>query len=288
MLRIFLITLYTFVFSAVSYAQQDPSEQVNELISAEYNMSVLAKNRGIFTAYKTYSDEYTTFFVPAPTNALSYLNGKPKLPDVITWKPIYAKVSKSNEWGFTTGPIHWQSVGYSKKFGEYLCLWKRDRKGEWKIAYRAISEHGQPTGDVNTIFESPINNKFRKLRSKARIKQREDIIFSTDQLFSTILKADNLTAFNEFLAEGARTYIPAYNPVVGLEKIKSFLKKQEITIESSTVEKVDRTYSGELAYSSGEAIIRQGNEQINCHYIRIWEVQEDAKWKVVVDMYFKK
>lgn len=288
MLRIFLITLYTFVFSAMSYAQQDLSEQVNELISAEYNMSVLAKNRGLLAAYKTYSDEYTTFFVPAPINAFSYLDGKPKLPDVMTWKPIYAKVSKSNEWGFTTGPIDWQSVGYSKKFGEYLCLWKRDRKGVWKIAYRAISEHGKPRGDVNTIFESPTNNKFRKLRSKARIKQREDIIFSTDQLFSTILKADNLTAFNEFLSADARIYIPSYNPIVGLKNIKSLLNKQEITIESSSVEKVDRTYSGELAYSSGEAIIRKGNEQINCHYIRIWEVQADAKWKVVVDMYFKK
>ena len=287
MLRIFLVTLYTVVFSSASYAQQDLSEQVNELISAEYNMSALAKNRGILTAYKTYSDEYTTFFVPAPTSAVSYLNGKPKLPDVVTWKPVYAKVSKSNEWGFTTGPIHWQSVGYNKKYGEYLCLWKRDRKGEWKIAYRAISEHGKPAENVNTVFESPINNKFRKLRSKARIKQREDIIFSTDQLFSTILKADNSTAFNEFLNDGARIYIPSYSPVIGLRDIKSFLKKQKITIES-TVERVDRSYSGELAYSNGGAVITQGNEKINCHYIRIWEVQEDAKWKVVVDMYFKK
>jgi len=287
MLRFILITCYI-TFSAFGvFAQQDPTEQVNQLITAEYNMSILAAKRGVLAAYKTFGDENTIFFSPAPTNAQVYLKSKPEIPDVMTWKPIYAKVSKSDEWGFTTGPISWQSVGFKKKYGEYLCLWKRDRKGEWKIAYRAISEHGQPSNNVNTVFESPEDNRYRKSRSKARLRQREDIILSTDQLFATILKADNQTAFNEFLTENARIYLPTYNPIIGLGNIKSTLKKQDITIESSE-DKVDRAYSGELAFSQGDATIRKGDKLTKCYYIRIWELQDDAMWRVSVDMYFEK
>src|SRR5690606_40127860 len=67
--------------------------------------------------------------------------------------------------------------------------------------FRSISEHGAPTEHVPAILESPVDNKYRKSRSKARLKQREDIILSTDQLFSTILKADNQTRSEEHTSE---------------------------------------------------------------------------------------
>jgi len=287
MLRTIFATCYIALFSIGAFAQQDPSEQVNQLISAEYNLSILAANRGLLAGYKAFSDENTTFFTPAPTNAKIYLKNKPNVPDVMQWKPAYAKVAKSDEWGFTTGAVTWQKVGFQKKYGEYLCLWKRDRKGDWKIAYRAISEHDKPKKTTNIVFESPANNKYRKSRSKARLKQREDIILSTDQLFSTILKADNHTAFKEFLTTDARIYLPGFDPIIGLSNIQSSLKKQDINIES-TEGNVDRAYSGELAFSQGDAIIRQGSKVTKCYYIRIWELQADAMWKVSVDMYFTK
>lgn len=287
MLRTIFVTCYISLFSIGVFAQQDPSEQINQLISAEYNLSVLAANRGLLAGYKAFSDENTIIYTPAPTNAKVYLKNKPNLPDVMQWKPAYAKVAKSDEWGFTTGSVTWQKVGFQKKYGEYFCLWKRDRKGDWKIAYRAISEHGKPKKTPNINFESPANNKYRKSRSKARLKQREDIILSTDQLFSTILKADNQTAFKEFLTADARIYLPGFDPVIGLTNIQSSLKKQDINIES-TEGSVDRAYSGELAFSQGDAIIRQDGKLTKCYYIRIWELQEDAMWKVSVDMYFTK
>lgn len=288
MLRFILVFCYISFSCFYVLAQEDPTEQVNQLITAEYNMSVLASKRGVLTAYQTFSDENTVFFSPAPIAAPVYLKNKPEIPDVMTWKPVYAKVSKSDEWGFTTGPISWQQIGFKKKYGEYLCLWKRDRKGEWKIAYRAISEHGQPSKHINTVFESPVDNRYRKSRSKARLRQREDIILSTDQLYATILKADNQTAFKEFLTDEARIYIPDLQPIVGLSNISTSLKKQDITIESME-DKVDRTYSGELAFSQGDATIRKGDDELTkCYYFRIWELQDNAMWRVSVDMYFKK
>ena len=287
MLRIIFASCYIAFFSTVVFAQQDPSEQVNQLISAEYNFSILSAKKGVLTGYRTFSDENSIFFTPAPMPMANYLKNKPNIPDVMQWKPNYAKVSKSDEWGFTTGAISWQRVGHPKQYGEYLNVWKRDRKDEWKIAYRAISEHGKPKGSAGIVFESPENHKYIKSRSQARLKQREDIILSTDQLYATILKADNNTAFKEFLTADARTYLPGYDPIIGLKNIQSTLKQQDINIESIE-DGVDRAYSGELAFSHGDALIRQGDKLTKCYYVRIWELQEGSIWKVSVDMYFKK
>jgi len=287
MLKAIFTTCFVIFFCTGAFAQQDPSEQVNQLISAEYNLSILTAKKGLLTAYQTFGDENSLFYTPAPTPLKLFIKNKPNVPDVMQWKPVYAKVAKSDEWGFTTGRISWQKIGHKKKYGEYLCLWKLDRKGTWRIAHRAISEHGKPVGRTDVIFESPANNKYRKSRSRARLKQREDIILSTDQLYATILKADNQTAFKEFLTADARTYLPGMEPIVGLTNIQSTLEKQAINIES-TEGIVDRAYSGELAFSQGDATIRQGNKLTKCYYMRIWELQEDAMWKVSVDMYFKK
>jgi len=266
---------------------QMPVPDVNELVSAEYNMSVLAANKGLFTAFMAYSDENTVLFVPSAVKAIDYLDNKPKLPDLMRWKPTYAKIAKSNEWGFTTGPINWQNIGDTKKYGEYLSIWKRDRKGVWKIAFRANTEHDKPGNlPAETQFENPHDGNFQKLRSKARIKQREDIVASTDQLFATILKADNRTAFKEFLTADARIYLPNYLPITKLDRIIPFLEEKQIVIESEYKE-VNRAYSGELAYSSGQATIHIGLDIINCAYMRIWELQDDKTWKVSVDMYIK-
>lgn len=271
--------------SFLSFAQDE--KQINQLISAEYNLVNLAANRGLSTAYRAYTDENTIFFTPDPQDGLKYLNNRTALPDVVDWRPSFAKISKSDEWGFTTGPINWQNVGSKKRYGEYLHIWKRNKKGDWKIAFRATMEHDQPIGKRATTFDNPKDNKYIKPRSIVRLKQREDIIFSTDQLFSTILKADNNTAFKEFLAQNSRFYLPGYEPVIGQENVLSFLKKQEISIESDVTE-VDRSYSGELAFSYGNAIVTQSNNRKNYYYLRVWELQEDKLWKVIVDMYTEK
>lgn len=262
--------------------------QIGGLVTAEYNMASMAKDRGLLTALKWASDKNTLWYTPTPMSTEQYLGGRPNLPDVMTWQPNFAKVAMSDEWGFSTGPISWQSVGSYKHYGEYLSLWKRNDKGEWKLAVRAISEHGKPVFKASQVLANPGNDQYVKVRSKARLKQRADIIASTDKLFATILKADNPTAFKEFHTTETRTYVPGFEPVIGEASMQRFLTREKLAITSEPGELVDRCYSGELAFSTGEATISQGTQVKHCDYLRIWEKQEDQLWKVIVDMYVEK
>ncbi|WP_028298438.1 hypothetical protein [Olivibacter sitiensis] len=262
--------------------------QIGSLVTAEYNTASMAKDKSLLTALRWASDKNTIWYTPSPVSTEEYLGKKPSLPDVMTWQPTFAKVAMSDEWGFTTGPISWQSVGRHKQYGEYLSLWKRNPKGEWKLAFRAISEHGKPVFKASKVLENPQGEHYVRLRSKARLKQRIDIIASTDQLFATILKADNPTAFKEFYTEETRMYVPSFEPVIGESAAQGFLTREKLAITSEPGTTIDRSYSGELAFSTGEATISSGTMVKHCDYLRIWEKQEDNLWKVIVDMYIEK
>jgi ketosteroid isomerase-like protein len=45
----------------------------------------------------------------------------------------------------------------------------------------------------------------------------------------------------------------------------------------------DASPSGDLAYTSGDAIIREGGDVSYSNYLTVWKRQSDGKWRVVAD-----
>lgn len=281
--HIFLLFVLSFsVFSAK--AQLD---MVGEIVAADYYSSELAANKGVLAGLKHDVDQNTIFFQPAPEKASSYLRNMPNIPDAISWKPVMAKIAKSNEWGFTTGPLVSSNSGMQKNYGEYLTVWKRNRKGKWKIGYRAEIKHPQASTEEGIQFVNPENQKFIMQRSKARLEQREEIITSTDRLMGTVLTADNRVGYDEFLSEDSRLLFSGFSPVIGKKNIQNFLIKNKIDIKTTPVG-VDRSLSGELAFSYGDAKVIKDNLVQNFYYLRIWELNKEYKWNVLVEMLFEK
>lgn len=279
-----LVALLVISFPFIVKAQLN---MVQEIVAADYYASELAANKGVLAGLKSGVDDNTIFFKPAPQEALGYLNNRPNIPDVISWKPVIAKIAKSNEWGFTTGPISSSVSGMKKNYGSYLTVWKRNHKGKWKVGYRAQIKHARGVNEQAIEFVNPENQKFIRQRSEKRLEQRKDIISSTDQLMGTILKADNRVGYDEFLSDDARLLFSGFTPVSGKEEIQQFLIKNKIDIKTTVVD-VDRSLSGELAFSYGDAKVIKDNLVQNFYYLRIWELNEEYKWNVLIEMLFEK
>lgn len=276
----FLLTL------SYSVSAQLPSK-VGSLLAADKAAARKAASEGPHSALLSVVDRNSVLFVPAPVNALDHLNSRPNIPDIMTWETNFALVSKSLEWGITSGPISFQRIGARKRQGEHLTVWKRDRKGDWKIDIRAEVEHHGNKQHIDAVFFEPDDKFYIKHRSKVRLKQREDIVLSNDKLFSSVLKSNNEAAYQEFLAEDARMLYPWFPPTIGKKAILAFLKKQKIEIVTEP-EKVDRAYSGEWAYSYGTATIYQEDKPAKYNYIRVWQLQEDFQWRVLIEMLFER
>jgi len=269
------------------FAFSQTDNLVGQIVAADIFDSELSQNKGALAGVTNSFDRNTIFFKPNPEPALEYFRNRPNSPDMVSWRPVFAKIAKSNEWGFTTGPITWQNEGFGKKYGEYLSIWKRDRRDRWKIAVRAEIEHPNESREPQIAFVNPENTRYFKQRSKVRLSQREDIIRSTDQLLSTVLRADNALGYKEFMTDESRMLFSGFSPQVGKNNIIQFLKKNKIDIKTQNVA-VDRSLSGELAYSYGDAKVIKDNRVQNFYYIRVWELNDDFKWNVLVEMLFEK
>ena len=262
-------------------------EKVGGLITADRNAAIIAKSKGPYEAFSSIIDKASTFYVPSAVNAFNYLNNRPNIPDVMSWQPNFALVSKSLEFGVTSGNMEFQKVGAIKRFGQYLTIWKRDKKGVWKVDLRAEVENYGKQKPKELSYEEPDDSWYLKHRSQVRLKQREDIVQSTDQLFATISKRDTEAAYKEFLADEARFYYPWQNEIEGKSNVVNFIKKQRIDIETESL-KVGRAYSGEYAYSQGTATIHTKDKAIKFNYIRIWQLKDDYQWRVILEMMFER
>jgi len=144
--------------------------------------------------------------------------------------------------------MDFQKVGARLRHGECLTVWKRNKKGKWLVDIRAEVENNGNDGEFDLEYIEPTDSWYLKHRSKVRLNQREDIVLETDKLMSTVLKADNPTAYKEFLSEDVRFLFPWTNPMEGKAKMMAYLKKQRMTIET-VPEEVKRSYSGDFAYT---------------------------------------
>jgi len=262
-------------------------EKVGSLLQADKDAAALAKASTPHQAFLSIIDKESTFLVPSPVNAANYLDNRPNLPDRLSWNPNFVLVSRSLDWGVTSGPIEFQKMGSIKRFGQYLTVWHRDRKGNWRAHLRAeVENYGKKKASPLEYYE-PDDKAYLKHRSVKRLEQREEVVLQTDELFSTILKADTKTGYKEFLADDARFYFPWQNEIEGRDNVLAFLKKERIEIDTDPTE-VGRAYSGEFAYTSGTATVGLKDKVVKFSYIRIWQLTGEFQWKVILEMMFER
>lgn len=260
--------------------------KVGSLLTADRTAARLSEAEGPHAALMSVVDRNSTFFTPTPVDALEYLSNRPNIPDVMTWRPTFAAISKSMEWGVTAGTLSFQRIGAIKRYGEYLTVWRRDRKGNWKINLRAQVEHKGGNTEPDLRYVEPDDADYTRFKTKERIQQRKEIVMNNDQLLSTVLKTDAAIAYGEFLAEDARLYFPWKTPIIGKAAILDFVKEQDLAVQAKSLV-ANRSYSGELAYSYGEASVATASETLKCNYVRIWQLQPDFQWRVIVEMLFE-
>lgn len=287
-MRLSLYTTSCIAFAlTTSIAKAQLPDKIGSLISVDRNAAALSKQETPHAALSSIIDKESVFYVPSAVNAFNYLNNRPNISDVMSWEPNFALLSKSQDFGITSGKMSFQKVGAVKRNGQYITIWKRNKKGDWKIDLRAeVENYGKNPAKEFTYIE-PDDSWYLKHRSKVRLQQREDIIMTTDELFSKVLKADNQEAYKEFLADDARFYFPWQEEIEGKSNILNFLKKQRIEIVTEPL-KVGRAYSGELAYSLGTATVYEKDKAIKFNYIRVWVLKDDYQWRVALEMLFER
>lgn len=277
----FIRTLFIVSLITIQAFAQTSTGQVSSLVAADNYFAALAKEKGAIKAFKTISDDATIIL----KSDSSVNSNKQQGLQLLNWQPSLAKISKSGDWGFTSGLY---SINQEDKsdtsYGEYASVWKMNKKGVWKLAINIVNSHPRPKTEPLLNYTDPKEFKFFKQISERRLQQREDMVFTSDKLFSTALVGYKNLAYNVFLGDEARLLFPGHNPIIGKGNITDFLRYQELSITTEPL-KANRSLGSDLAYTYGKASITKGNIVSSYNYVRIWEVQEGYKWNVILEVF---
>jgi len=167
-------------------------------------------------------------------------------------------------------------------YGDYVSIWRTDVDGKMKLLIDLGIQHPESETKELTDFKEPDTAK-HTTPSKDPFNGRS-VIIGTDKVFNHALTLSALATYKEFLSPEARFYFPGFEPITGQDQIMKFLDNEAISITAETIN-VGRATSNDLAYSYGRARIKKGEIVSNYNYVRIWEIDKNHKWNVILEIF---
>lgn len=273
------------LFSGIASAQKPQQvATTDQVIKAEENFNKLVERKGIKDAFLEVADQEGIVFKPQPVRIVDFYSNIDKQPGTLTWKPNFARISANGDLAFSAGPYVYQNGknDTDKVFGDYVSIWRTNENGKLKLLMDLGIQHPEPTETPVSDFTEPDSSKL-SAPSKDPF-QGKNIILATDKAFNHSLTISTLASYKEFLSAEGRYYFPGVEPMVGQDRVMKFIDNEGIEINAETIN-AGRAVSSDLAYSYGSASIKQGTVTNNYYYVRIWELDKNHKWDILLEVF---
>jgi hypothetical protein len=280
MLKNILTTVIAATISVAGFAQKNDGT-TKSLVNTEKEFAASVAKHGTKSAYNTYAAADALAFTPNPVNAREYYS---KAEDIktLSWTPAYARVSKSADWGFTTGA--YEHSGAEKTYGDYLSIWKMVN-GKWQLALDLATTHNKPLNKVAAKFPEPKEFHKPQYTNEKDLVTGRGIILTTEQTLQTTLKSYGIAAFSGFISDDVRLLFPGREPIIGKAEVMAFYNSMVSKISYKTT-KADKAMGGDLAYTYGVATIDyKADLRESFHYVNIYERQPDHNWNLILQIY---
>ncbi len=267
-------------FSFGAYAQLTDGT-TKSLVKAEEKFAEGVARNGLKSAFTSFSAADALVFRPNPVNAKTYYATQSNDKN-LSWTPDYARVSRSGDWGFTTGG--YTIEGTEKVYGQYLSVWKAIN-GKWELVLDLGTTHNKPLHPVTPRFEDPKDYYKPQFNGPRQIAAGKEIILTTEKTMDAMLKSYGTGAFGGFLNHDARVIFPGYEPIIGKDKAIAFYNSLMSKISFKTTQ-ADRAAGGDFAYTYGIATVDYRTDlRESFNYVFIYELQPDHNWNLIQQIY---
>ncbi|MBX0335073.1 hypothetical protein K3G39_17695 [Pontibacter sp. HSC-14F20] len=251
-----LFLILPFLLYAFQGMCQKRDKALAELVEAEISFATTSVEKGIRAAFLEYLADDAIVFLPEPVNGKEGYGSRPESSTKLSWYPVYADISSSLDWGYTTGPYEVRAKPTEEQpagAGFYLSVWKKQSDGQWKVAI----DHGSsyPVDQVKPEVYKPT----------AGVKASK----GTEQ---SLLQKDVLRVQpydDETLIYRAGQYPVRY---------------KELRIEPAgninyTTLGHDMSSAADLAYTYGSYTHNSGKQEETGYYLKVWKML-DGNWKL--------
>ncbi|WP_461448858.1 nuclear transport factor 2 family protein [Mucilaginibacter sp.] len=284
MKKIFSAVIILSCFVSLAHAQKPDLAHVDKVIKAEDDFNKLVARKGIKSAFLEVADIEGIVFKPQPVKIVDFYSNIDKQPGTLSWNPKFARISANGDLAFTAGPYVYQNgkTDDDKVYGDYVSIWRTDENNKLKLLMDLGIQHPEPEQEAIVDFKEPDSSKL--IAPSKDPFNGKSVILATDKIFNHSLSISTLASYKEFLSPEGRYYFPGFEPIIGKDKIMKFVDNEAIGITAETVD-AGRSTSNDLAYSYGTARITKGQVVSNYNYVRIWEIDNDHKWNILLEIF---
>jgi ketosteroid isomerase-like protein len=240
------------------------------VVAAERAFAADGAKRGWAAAFRSYAAPEAIMLSPDPVNAhesLAQIQGDGET--TLDWRPAYAGISRSGDFGFTTGPF--MIRGREAVAGHYFTVWRVQADGSWKWIFDAGTDvvDDSPIAPDAEIPALPVAT-MGAATPQAAVAEVADLE-ARHTSSQTLLK---------LLADDTRVHRPFARRGIGIAAAAALLAADGAT--SFTPLKREAALSGDMVFSMGEVRdLHEGVERLR-YYARIWQRRPDG-WRIVFD-----
>lgn len=267
---------------------------LSTLVAAECEFAAKSERSGIRSAFINFLSDNAIIFTPMPTKGKKWWMDRKETTDKLNWYPVYADISKSADFGYTTGPWEYKTQDKNGEtvsaFGHYVSVWKKQQDGQWKVDIDIGISHPKPEPPLTGISAKDISEKSNPLKHKVNIEYERSSLIQSENEFSKASQTRGfLKAFKSFSYPNVRLYRMNQFPLVKSDQIYQHLSKTD-GIMKWKPEDVKVSISGDLGYTYGIAQFWKNANSMKSKpdekicFMRIWKKESYGKWKIVLDL----
>ncbi len=240
---------------------------IDNLIRAEKDFAAYSVAHSTKEAFLKYMDSNSMMFDEGkPVKGIDFWNKREKNAGVLKWRPLYAGIANSGDFGFTTGPWTFQPTKNDTIVarGQFTTVWRLTKKGEWKFLV--------DLGVSNTPVENDTGT-YKLAFGKLRHRSEESMILAEERFIRQSKRSVKEAYFNHIRGMSILHRNNLIIPVASWEE-QTFRENIQYTINGSGI-----ASSGDIGYVYGTTIIDGKTD----NYLRIWR-REKTGWKIAVEV----
>jgi hypothetical protein len=142
----------------------------------------------------------------------------------LIWEPVFADISSSGDFGYTTGPSEYyptRKPGEHAFYGSYITMWKKEKGSEWKMALD-IGIYLQPK-PLSKFLVTPDSTVKTKHGNKKDFRQD---LMNQEMLFILKLSGQGRKDYSSFIASQSWFLRAGIEPLTNMIKIAETIRKE--------------------------------------------------------------
>lgn len=273
-----LVHLVVVLVSFNAVIAQSFSPQLQSMVDAENAFAKFSKEKNTRDAFlANLTDSTIMYSKDGPAKGKqAWLDRQPN-DNLLFWWPLFVGISKSNDFGFSTGPWQWSETKDSQPvaYGYFVTVWKKIGT-EWKLATDIGSP--MPAADVSATALHASNPE----GSAGKKNNEKGVLISIDRRYNDEVKRKVAVYISESFSKDAMLKHPRAFPDYFPFEAKTIITKPDFTTLGGEV-----ASSNDLGYTYGRvnATIADNGSPVPyaANFLRVWKYESNA-WKIVIEV----